>query len=172
VPPPHPFTLPDPIVVRIDTGIDPGQVVSLQIVSGVNLGGEAAEHDTMDRHGHGTKVAATLAQRAPQALILPIKLTGDRGYIRQPGQLETAFNWVIANRDPHGPRCGGLHIDVPRRLRSNRRGLEAVLRRQRPYAPLAPIWAMAVSVRSYPVVSRRSPRVLSDMTDEEVTLVA
>jgi subtilisin family serine protease len=95
-------TFSNPCVAFIDTGINPHRLASARIVAGVNFSGDGTENDTTDRHGHGTLVAATIAQHAPRARILPIKLMGDRGYLMHPAGLEQAFDWVMANWESSG----------------------------------------------------------------------
>jgi hypothetical protein len=87
-------------VAVIDSGVDGARVAAPRVVPGINLSGDGAADDTLDRFGHGSQVALTIAAHAPMATILPVKLLGDRGCLRQHAQLEAAFEWILAQRVP------------------------------------------------------------------------
>jgi subtilisin family serine protease len=89
------------VVAVIDSGVDPAGILDAPAVAGINLSGDGKDGDTLDRFGHGTQVAGTIIRSAPSAVILPIKLMGDRGYLCHPERLEAAFEWILANRARH-----------------------------------------------------------------------
>lgn len=101
--PPHVGAIPLPkwmpgsysTVALIDTGLSADRFENAVVIPGINLSGEGRADDTADRNGHGTAVASTIFQLAPQAALVPIKLLGDCGYLRLPDQLEVAFEWVL-----------------------------------------------------------------------------
>jgi subtilisin family serine protease len=81
-----------PVVAIIDTGLDPARIDPGRLVPGVNLSLDG--DDTHDPHGHGTAIAATVLANS-NALVLPVKLIGNRGYLRADSQLEVAFEWIV-----------------------------------------------------------------------------
>lgn len=124
-----------PTVAVIDTGISVDLLENAMITPGINLSGEGCEDNTTDRNGHGTAVASTILQLAPQSPILPIKLMVDCGYLRLPNQLEVAFEWILAHRTRLGigvicaPFADGSHRTDDQPHRGSRlRSLIAALR--------------------------------------------
>jgi hypothetical protein len=83
-----------PVVAIIDTGIDSARVDQRGVAPGVNLSLDGPDDDTHDPHGHGTAIAATVLANS-DALVLPVKLIGNRGYLRSGDQLEVAFEWLV-----------------------------------------------------------------------------
>jgi len=86
------------VVAIVDTGLAPERFDARLLVPGVNLSLDGPEHDTLDRHGHGTLVASTVVAAAPGARVMPVKLMGDRGYLRSGEQLEASFEWILEHR--------------------------------------------------------------------------
>jgi subtilisin family serine protease len=93
-----------PTVAVIDTGVDLDKVGRHRITPGVNFSLDGDGDDTHDPHGHGTAITATILDRSA-AIVLPVKLICETGYLRAEDQLEVAFAWIIAN-------CATRSIDV------------------------------------------------------------
>lgn len=83
------------VVAVVDTGITPELFANARLLPGINLSREGNAHDTSDRADHGTAVAATVLRFAPQAWLVPVKLVGRRGALRDPQALEAAFDWLL-----------------------------------------------------------------------------
>jgi subtilisin family serine protease len=86
-----------PAVAIVDTGIDPARSSPRRVVPGVNLSLDGARDDTGDPHGHGTAIATTVLANS-SALVMPVKVIGNRGYLRGDVSLEDAFAWMVERR--------------------------------------------------------------------------
>jgi subtilisin family serine protease len=81
---PNPVTGRSVVVAVLDTGVAPVAGFGDRLLPGRSFLSAASGSNTMDRHGHGTHVAGTVAGSdgvgaAPGAKILPVKILDDRG---------------------------------------------------------------------------------------------
>lgn len=94
----------DPVrIAVIDSGVHPGHphIDASRLLPGVAVLADGtldhAEDAALDRIGHGTAVAAAIQERAPQALILPIRVFRE-GLRASPRALIAAMDWACAAR--------------------------------------------------------------------------
>jgi hypothetical protein len=97
----------EPAVAIVDTGVDPARADPRRIVPGVNLSLDGAVDDTGDPHGHGTAIAITVLANS-SAVVLPVKLIGNRGYLRGDVSLEDAFAWMVERRSGIAVVCASF----------------------------------------------------------------
>jgi hypothetical protein len=120
-----------PVVAIIDTGIDSARIDPRRLVPGINLSLDGPDDDPHDPHGHGTAIATTVLANA-DALVLPVKLIGNRGYLRDAGQLEVAFEWLVNHASAIDVVCasfadaGHATADAPHRDSELRRHILAL----------------------------------------------
>jgi len=91
-----PGIAPGMVIAVVDSGVDAARLNGAAVLPGVNFSGESDELN--DEKGHGTQVAAEILRIAPQAVIVPVKVTDKRGALDQPATLERAFAWVCERR--------------------------------------------------------------------------
>jgi subtilisin family serine protease len=108
-------------VAVLDTGIDPAALQATTVLAGINLSGAGNAYDTTDEHGHGTKVAALIVHRAPQARLLPVKLLDSRGMLGNLGSIDTAFAWLRERSEVVGLQIICLPFANQSHLRSDAR---------------------------------------------------
>lgn len=88
-------------VAIIDSGVHPGHPHVGDVGAGVSFDGTGAPGgDTVDRLGHGTAVAAAIREKAPDAILLPVKVF-DRELRATADALVAAIDWAVQ---------GGVHI--------------------------------------------------------------
>lgn len=82
-------------VAIIDSGVHPGHPHVGEVASGVSFDGTGARgDDTVDRLGHGTAVAAAIREKAPAAILMPVKVF-DRELRATADALVAAIDWAV-----------------------------------------------------------------------------
>ena len=85
-------------VAVIDSGVHPGHPHVGAVHAGVSFDAAGARgDDTVDRLGHGTAVAAAIREKAPDAVIVPVKVF-DRELLATSEALVAAINWAVDAR--------------------------------------------------------------------------
>lgn len=83
-------------VAVVDSGVHPGHPHVGEVDAGVSFDAAGvAGHDTVDRLGHGTAVAAAIREKAPDAAIVPVKVF-DRELRATADALVAAVEWAAA----------------------------------------------------------------------------
>ncbi len=78
-------------IAVVDSGIAPGHPHVGDVAAGVSLA--LAVCDTLDRIGHGTAVAAAIREKAPNAVLVPVKVF-DRTLVTDARTLAEAIHWA------------------------------------------------------------------------------
>jgi hypothetical protein len=86
-------------VAVIDTGIDPERVNAAHLLPGLNLSDEGESDETIDYGTHGTAIAQTILQIAPEVRIVPIKIVNRQGILRNLEAMSIAFEWILEHHD-------------------------------------------------------------------------
>ncbi|MBC8090246.1 MAG: S8 family serine peptidase [Phycisphaerae bacterium] len=81
-------------IAIVDSGIAPEHPHVGDVASGVSLTHSAG--DTLDRLGHGTAVAAVIREKAPDAVLVPVKVF-DRTLATDARTLAKAIHWAADN---------------------------------------------------------------------------
>lgn len=85
-------------VAVIDSGVHPAHPHVGTVEAGVSFDENGAQGlDAVDRLGHGTAVAAVIREKAPDSVLVPIKVF-DRDLRATVGALVAAIDWAIAAR--------------------------------------------------------------------------
>ena len=109
----------------IDSGVNPHPAFSDRLVEGHNYIADAADpDDTTDEYGHGTRVAGLIAAAAPEAEIVPLKITN--GGSINISQLCAA---IYGGIDDYGCDVLNLSLGVPHERESLRRAVEYAARK-------------------------------------------
>jgi hypothetical protein len=85
-------------VAILDTGIDPARIDPARLVPGIDLTMGGGPSDSVDPHGHGTAMAATVIANSG-ARVMPVRIICERGYLREDSLIETAFEWIVGRGD-------------------------------------------------------------------------
>lgn len=80
-------------VAVIDSGVAPGHPHVRTVAPGVSMVGDDM-HDTLDRLGHGTAVAAAIRERASDAELVPVRVL-DRTLATSARLLARAITWAV-----------------------------------------------------------------------------
>jgi serine protease AprX len=102
-------------VASIDTGVTPNPDLGDRLLARVDL---TADHDGLDRFGHGTHMAGLIAGdgttsdeveqgAAPEANLVSVKVAGWDG-ATDPSTVIAALRWVVTNRGRYGIRVVNL----------------------------------------------------------------
>lgn len=86
-------------VAVIDTGVDPERVNAAHLLPGLNLSDEGDLNETIDYGTHGTAIAQTILQIAPEVRIVPIKIVNRQGILRNLEAMSIAFEWILEHHD-------------------------------------------------------------------------
>ncbi|MEQ1694034.1 MAG: S8 family serine peptidase, partial [Gemmatimonas sp.] len=78
-------------IAVVDSGVAPGHPHVGPVEGGVSL--VATATDTLDRIGHGTAVAAAIREKAPDAVLVPVKVF-DRALVTDARTLAEAIRWA------------------------------------------------------------------------------
>ena len=81
-------------IAVVDSGIAPGHPHVGDVATGVSL--TPSVSDTLDRIGHGTAVAAAIREKAPDAVLVPVKIF-DRALATDAHTLAAAIQWAADN---------------------------------------------------------------------------
>lgn len=81
-------------IAVVDSGIAPGHPHVGDVAIGVSLA--LSVSDTLDRIGHGTAVAAAIREKAPEAVLVPVKVF-DRALTTDARTLSEAIHWAADN---------------------------------------------------------------------------
>jgi subtilisin family serine protease len=85
-------------VAIIDSGVHPGHPHVGAVEAGVSFDATGGRgDDTVDRLGHGTAVAAAIREKAPEAVLVPVKVF-DRELRATADALVAAIDWAIDAR--------------------------------------------------------------------------
>jgi subtilisin family serine protease len=134
----------DSVVAVIDTGADPKRLPTDRLILGVNLSREGPEHDTTDAHGHGTAISSGIFLCSAHAVVMPVKLLGAHGYLREADQLEVAFEWILERCEALGvavvcaPFADANNLTTDERFRGTRLQLSIAALREAGVATVAP----------------------------------
>ena len=81
-------------IAVVDSGIAPGHPHVSDVAVGISL--VLSVGDTLDRIGHGTAVAAAIREKAPDAVLVPVKVF-DRTLTTDARTLAEAIRWAADN---------------------------------------------------------------------------
>ncbi len=85
-------------IAVVDSGVHAGHPHVGNLAGGVGIDGSGAPHsDFVDRLGHGTAVAAAIHEKAPDAVLLAVKVF-DRALSTSALGLVAAIDWAIGRR--------------------------------------------------------------------------
>lgn len=84
-------------VAVVDSGVYAGHPHVQGVAGGVSLVTGASSDDYIDRHGHGTAVAAAIRDQAPAAELFAVKVF-DRTLVTRASALERAIEWAAAHQ--------------------------------------------------------------------------
>src|SRR5262245_1172425 len=84
-------------VAVIDSGVNPSHPHVSGVVGGVEISSQGETPDYMDRLGHGTAVAAAIAEKAPEAQLYAVKVF-NRTLSTTADRILRAIDWAIEHR--------------------------------------------------------------------------
>lgn len=89
-------------VAVLDTGIDPSRLRGGKVLPGINFTGVGEPEDWLDRNGHGSDIASSIASVFPKVSLLSVKVLVDEGYLPLGDCLEEAMEWIVSNHAEFG----------------------------------------------------------------------